>query len=192
MERKILWVGLILIGGMILIALMNSFVKKHEFVGAEISPAPKAPEIKLLDQYGRPFSLDPQSGKVALIYFGYTNCPDNCPLTMAKLKLVSADLKSQSTDIVVIMVTTDPGRDTPEKLKSYLENFNPSFLGLSGSFAEVGKVWKDYGVSVLDGGETHSDRVYVIDREGNLRLTFPFEMSPDDIAKDVKALLDEK
>jgi protein SCO1 len=192
MERKILWALFILLGGVILIALVISLVKKHEFKGIEISPSPKAPEISLIDQNGLPFRLEAQRGRVTLVYFGYTNCPDNCPITMAKLKQVFTDLKNQSTDIVVIMITTDPSRDTPEKLKNYLVNFNSSFIGLSGSVEELGKVWKDYGVTVLDGGETHSDRIYVIDREGNLRLTFPFEMSPDDIAIDLRTLLDEK
>ncbi len=192
MERKILWAGFILLSGLILIALASSLVKKHEFNGAEISPAPKAPEISLIDQNGQPFSLETQRGKVTLIYFGYTNCPDNCPITMAKLKQVFTELKSQSNDIEVIMVTTDPSRDTPDRLKGYLGNFNPRFFGLSGSYADLENVWKDYGVSVLDGGETHSDRIYVIDREGNLRLTFPFEMSPADIVADLRTLLDEK
>ena len=110
---------------------------------------------------------------------------------MAKLKEVLSELKERSNNIVVIMVTTDPGRDSPEKLKNYLVNFNPRFLGLSGSVNDLEKVWKDYGVTVLDGGETHSDRVYVIDRQGRFRLTFPFEMSPADIAGDLRILLDE-
>jgi protein SCO1/2 len=191
MERKILIAGSVFLGVLIFVAVAASLVKKQEFKGVVISPSPNAPEISLINQFGHPFSLATEKGNVVLIYFGYTNCPDNCPLTMAKLKEVLAELKNQSSNIVVIMVTTDPGRDSPEKLKNYLANFNPQFLGLSGSVTDLEKVWKDYGVTVLDGGETHSDRVYVIDQQGHFRLTFPFEMSPADIAGDLRILLDE-
>jgi protein SCO1/2 len=192
MERKILWVGSILLSSLIIIALLTSFVKKREFKGVEISPAPKAPEISLIDQKGNPFSLEAQNGKVVLVYFGYTNCPDICPTTMAKLNQVFTDLKFQSNNIDVIMVTTDPKRDTHEKLNNYLVNFNPRFLGLTGSPTVLSKVWHDYGVSVSDDGTTHSTSTYVIDQSGYLRLTFPYEMSPSDMVSDLQALLDEE
>ena len=90
------------------------------------------------------------------------------------------------------MVTTDPARDTPQAMKAFLGKFNPNFLGLPGTPEELAKVWKDYDVTVLDNGETHSSLTYVIDRNGNIRLTFLPDTPPEDIASDLQTLLAEK
>jgi len=87
------------------------------------------------------------------------------------------------------MVSTDPVRDTPQGMKEYLANFDPTFLGITGTQDKLKPIWDDYGVVVLDGGETHSSYTYVIDQNGNLRLTFDPEMMPDDIAADLESLL---
>jgi len=192
MEKKVLWIGFGLMALLVMVAAIMSLTEKASFKGVVISPAPEAHDIKLTDQNSQPFELFAHKGKVTLIYFGYTNCPDECPLTMAKLKLVKGLLGDRSSEVEVIMVTTDPARDTPEKMKGYLQNFDPAFVGLTGSASDLEKVWKDYGVVVENGGETHSDRVYVIDQKGRLRLTFPFDMSGDDIKSDISQLLQEE
>jgi protein SCO1 len=193
MERKILWAGLFLLGFFLIISVVISVNNRNEFIGAEISPAPHAPDFSTLsDQKGQHVNLEDLRGKLVLIYFGYTNCPDFCPTTMIRLNQVVSDLDERAEDVVVIMVTTDPLRDTPEKLGSYLVNFNPSFLGLTGTLPDLETVWKNYGVSVLDNGTTHSTRIYVIDQMGKLRLTFPYEMSPTDMVSDLKILLRSK
>jgi protein SCO1 len=191
MTRKYLWLtaGILLVAVIALIAYES--LKPQPFNGVVIDPAPKANDFSLIDQHGNSFELASEKGKVVLLFFGYTNCPDECPATLAKLRYITSTLGQSNSDLRVVMVTTDPERDTSAQLKDYLANFNPDFLGLLGPQEQLNQVYKSYGVTVLDGGETHSSRVYVIDRDGRLRLTFPSEMNPDDMTTDVKHLLQE-
>jgi protein SCO1 len=192
MERKILWAGLLILGLFLVVAISISLGNRERFQGVVISPAPQAPDFSSLsDQNGRPVRLMDLKGKVVLVFFGYTNCPDECPTTLARLKLVISGLGEKAKEVVVVMVTTDPVRDTPGRMGSYLGNFNPDFLGLTGSVPNLEQAWKDYGVVVLDNGETHSARVYVIDPSGKLRLTFPQEMTPTSMMSDLSVLLGE-
>jgi protein SCO1/2 len=108
---------------------------------------------------------------------------------MAHLKLAMDLLGNQSKDVEVIMVTTDPGRDTAQSMKAFLAKFDPNFVGLVGAPNELMKVWKDFGVTVEDGGETHSYFIYVIDQAGNFRETFLPDSLPMDIAADARMLL---
>jgi protein SCO1/2 len=168
------------------------FTQKKSFHGAVITPPLPAAEIKLTDQNGQPFVLSNLRGKVVLVFFGYTNCPDECPLTMAHLKQTLELLGDRADDVQVVMVTTDPARDTAQALKDWLVRFNPTFLGLLGTPDELAKTYSNYGVLVEDGGTTHSTFVYVIDRAGNLRLTFLSDMYAQDMADDLAILLREK
>jgi protein SCO1/2 len=90
------------------------------------------------------------------------------------------------------MVSTDPVRDTPQALKDFMGHFDPSFLGLTGTPAELQKTWSDYGVAVENGGETHSTFLYVIDPKASVRETFLPDSEPNDIARDVGLLLKGK
>jgi protein SCO1/2 len=192
MKRKTLWIAFTIVLLLAVAVLVIFVTQKHSFLGAAINPPMPAAEIKLSDQFGNPFTLSSQRGKVVLMYFGFTNCPDECPLTMAHLKQTFDILGDKSKDVQVVMVSTDPARDTPQALKDFMQKFNPTFLGLTGTPDELAKVWKDYGVTVLDGGETHSTFLYVIDGAGNIRETFQPDTLPADIASDVAFLLKEK
>jgi protein SCO1 len=193
MERKILWAGLLLLSLILAVAAFISLENRNRFQGVVISPPPQAPDFSSLsDQNGHQVALKDLKGKVVLVFFGYTNCPDECPATLAKLKQVVSGLSGAAKDVAVIMVTTDPSRDTPERFRSYLANFNSDFLGLTGTGPSLEQTYKDYGVTVLDNGETHSALVYAIDRSGKLRLTFPLEMDPTAMASDVRILLSEQ
>lgn len=160
--------------------------------GAVIDPPWPAPEINLTDHNGQPFTMSGEHGKAVLLYFGYVNCPDECPLTMAHLKLARESLGDQASNMQVVMVSTDPARDTSQALKDFMGHFDPSFLGLTGTTDELQKVWSDYGVAVEDGGETHSTYLYVIDPAGNVRETFLPDSEPSDIAADVGLLIKGK
>ena len=165
---------------------------KPAFKGETVEPVAAAPEIRLPDQNGNPFQLSAQRGRLVLVFFGFTNCVEECPLTMAHLKQSLEILGDQAGDVQVVLVSTDPVRDTPSVLRDYLSKFNPAFLGVTGPFDSMSKIWSDYDVTVLDGGETHSSLTYVIDKQGNIRLHFDPDMSPENIAADLKILLAEK
>ena len=194
MNRRLAFLGLgilVLLGVTTAITLLYNS-NKNPFKGSVISPPWPAPEINLTNYNGQPFTMSGQRGTVVLMYFGYVNCPDECPLTMAHLKLALDSLGDRAKNVQVAMVSTDPARDTPQALKDFMEAFNPSFLGLTGTTEELQKTWQDYGVAVEDGGETHSVYIYVIDPAGNVRETFLPDSEPGDIAADVGLLLKGK
>lgn len=174
------------------ILIINLTVSCSGLKGAAVSSAIPAAEINLTDHNGQPFQLSNQRGKVVLVFFGFSNCVAECPATMAIIRQALETPGSLSKDVVVVMVSTDPDRDTPQSMKEFMGRFNPSFLGLLGTPDELAKTWQDYGVAVLDGGETHSSLTYVVDKKGDLRETFPPDTSSDDIASDLKVLLAEK
>lgn len=160
--------------------------------GAAISPTIPAAEINLTDHNGQPFQLSSFRGKVVLVFFGFSNCVAECPATLAIIRQALDTVGDASKDVVVVMVSTDLENDTPESMKEFMERFNPAFLGLLGTPAELTKAWQDYGVVVLDGGETHSSFTYVVDKKGDLRETLSPDILSDDIAADLKILLAEE
>jgi len=192
MNRRLLYLGIGILVLLIVAIAIVSVNSAPSFRGALITPPWQAPEIQLTDHNGQPFTLSSQRGKVVLLYFGYVNCPDECPLTMAHLKLARESLGNQAKDVQVAMISTDPKRDTPEALKDFMTHFDPSFLGLTGTLQELQKTWKVYGVTVEDSGETHSTYLYVIDPAGNVRETFLPDSEPNSIASDIRLLLKGK
>jgi protein SCO1/2 len=161
MQRKTLWLGVGIFSGLLILLGIFLLSSNPSFKGAVISPPFAAKEINLTGSDGKPFKLSDHRGEVVLLYFGYTNCPDECPATMAHIKLALEDLGARAKNVQVIMVSTDPARDTLDVLKKFMGHFDPGFLGLTGTPAELAKVWKDYGVYVENGGETHSTFLYV-------------------------------
>ena len=131
---------------------------------------------------------DAWRGEIVLIYFGFTNCPDVCPLTLGRLGKIYEDL-GEPADVQVVMVTVDPARDTPERTQAYAQAFQPSFVGLSGSAADVARAAKSVYVGFRGIGEenfTHTDAVIVLDREGRMRLVYGQDKVPhlaDDLPK---------
>ncbi|MFH1186468.1 MAG: SCO family protein [Chloroflexota bacterium] len=191
MNRTALTAAAVAIIAVAILAGLIYLTDRPSLRGSVIDPPLPAAEISLTDVDGRPFGLSDVRGNVALIYFGFTHCPDECPLTMANLKLAVDMLGSGADRTTVILVTTDPERDTPEAIRDFLGRFNTAFLGLTGTPDQLTIAWKDYGVTVMDGGETHSNYIYVIDTSGNLVETFLPDARPADIAADIRTLLDE-
>ncbi len=188
MQKRVLWVGISSIAAVAIMAAAWLVTNKPSLHGAVINPPLPAAEIRLQDTNSQNFTLSSLRGKVVLLYFGYTNCPDECPLTMAHLKLAVDQLGADARDVRVAMITTDPQRDNAQALKTFMGKFSPDFIGLLGTQEELAKVWKDYGVTVEDNGETHSYFIYVIDPAGNWRETFMPDSLPADIASDVRLL----
>lgn len=113
-------------------------------------------------------------GKLVLVFFGYTNCPDVCPLTLSRLAKVYRDL-GEPQEVKVIMITVDPARDTPEVVQRYAASFHPDFLGLSGSADLIAAAAKTFftGYQQLpDGLVSHTDMVALVDRTGHLRRVY--------------------
>lgn len=172
----------------------------YEFNGGEISPAAQAPALDLTDQNGDAFTLAQEAGKVSLVYFGYTTCPDLCPTTLIDFTTVKEDLGDAADDVDFITVTFDPERDTQERMKEYLNFFDPEFIGLRGDDEQTQQFLQDYGVTIkrveYPDSETgylidHTALIYVIDKDGKLRLTYPYGTDPLMIAEDVQHLVNE-
>jgi len=193
--------GALLVGISVFLIGLQAFADQQQFKGSAIgTPAPQAMDFELQQPDGSLFRLEDQRGKVVLIYLGYTNCPDFCPATLGKYQQVAEQLGEDAADVVFVFITVDPDRDTPEVINSYMARFNPDFVGLTGPLEELQRVWVGYGAGTPIHEEveseigyvvSHGTRVWVIDKEGNLRITFPFEMSASDMAHDVLLLLAE-
>ena len=159
------------------------------FHGSLIDPAEPAYNFTLTNQVGGMVHLSDFRGKFVLVYFGFTNCTSECPLTMGYLKQMHDKLGTSAGHAQVIMISTDPARDTPAAMGAFLGHFDPSFVGLTGTLQDLQPVWAAYGVTVLDNGETHSSYLYLIDPQGNLMATYPLLQNSTDITADMHNLL---
>ena len=164
------------------------------------TPIPK-PALTLTDTHGEEFDLRAETdGYLTLLFFGYTNCPDVCPVHMANLAAVFGDLVPEVRHrIKVVFVTTDPERDTPERLRSWLDNFDPSFIGLRGSVDSINAALAEMllpGVAVLPaehGGEPmigHPAAVIAFSADGLARVRYPFGVRQMDWAHDLPLLVE--
>ncbi len=201
MNKKITIVGvssLALVGLAFMINIL--FVQPASFRGTTYdTPYPVAPDFRLTDANGKPFSLSENQGKITLLFFGYAYCPDICPTTLSELKLTMEKLGSSAEDVQVVFISVDPGRDTSENLQKFVERFNPTFIGLSGTQEELEPIWNGYGIfrEVVPGTSAtnyiinHTARVFLVDTNGNLRLSFGFQTPPEDIAHDIEIILNE-
>ena len=199
MDRKTLLVGgalFLLIG--IVAAGVFLFSKPARFRGTTYTePYPVAPEIDLTEANGSSFRLSETRGKVVMLFFGYTSCPDVCPTTLAEFKQSLEQLGNKADQVQVLFVTVDPQRDTHESVQEYVDHFNPNFIGLSGSETDLAKVWNEYGVfrEIVKGTSAagylvnHTARVTLIDQQGNMRVSFGFDTPVNDIVHDLKLLL---
>jgi protein SCO1/2 len=196
--KRLVFGGLIAVT-VLVIAGAEMFVPAYKFRGSLIDPPFAAPNFTLNDQNDQPFQLSDQRDKIVLMFFGYTNCPDVCPTMLLQFKQARAQFGNQADRVRFVFVTVDPDRDSAEKMKTYLGAIDPAISGLGGSQAELEPVWKAYGVyRQKEPGQSpddyadlleHSSRVYLVDAQGNLRLTYDFGVTADDIAQDVKYLL---
>lgn len=198
--RHYVLVGLSILIGLAAIVGFQFFGKSYEFQGSLIDPPIPAADFALTDQHNEIFQLSDHTGEVVLIFFGYTYCPDVCPVTLSEFRQVKTQLGEKAERVQFVYITVDPERDTVKRIGAHLENFDPTFVGLTGDYSDLDPVWKAYGVyaAKVDTGSAagylvdHTARVYAIDVNGNLRLTYPFETDSDAIADDVFYLLDEE
>lgn len=170
---------------------------KTPFNAIDLTGADYGRELSLTDHVGKLRRLADFKGKVVVVNFGFTHCPDVCPTTLADFAKAIKQLGKDGERVQVLFVTLDPARDTPEVLKQYAPAFNPNFLGLAGSEEATRKVAKDFHVFYekvpgKDGGDysiDHTAGSYVYDPQGRLRLFVNFGMAADKIAADLALLL---
>lgn len=169
------------------------------FQGVDVTGAEYARDLPLTDHNGQPRHLRDFAGKVVVVFFGYTQCPDVCPTSMSELAEVKRALGDQGGKLQGIFVTVDPERDTPEVLKAYMANFDPSFLALTGTPEQLAAVAKDFKIYYKRvEGQTptsytmdHSAGSYVYDTAGRLRVYHRYGSGAQALASDVRALLNE-
>jgi protein SCO1 len=161
-----------------------------------LSPVMPAPPLALHGTDGRPLELARFKGKVVLLAFGFSNCGEVCPITLATLAGARKKLGPDANGVQVVYVTVDPERDDAARMKKYLGTFDPTFIGGVGTRAQIDAAQKNYGISSsrnmnADGSYTigHSSSIYLIDRAGGLRGVMPYGHTVDDFVHDLKILL---
>lgn len=174
---------------------------KPGFSSIDLTGADYAKDFALTDQDGKPRTLKDFQGKVVVMFFGYTQCPDVCPTSMTELVAVKKLLGPDADKLQVLFVSVDPERDTPAVLKSYMGNFDPGFIALFADTPEkltaVAKDYKVYYKKVEGKTPTsytmdHSAGSYVYDTQGRLRLYSRYGSGAGALAADIKLLLQQK
>ena len=187
---------------------VTSIISAYEIKGSEDTRTNlKKPEyyknfggdFSLTGPEGKTVSLEDFRNKVVLIYFGYTFCPDVCPITLSNLKMLMLSLEEKAEDVQVIFISIDPERDTFQKLKDYVPYFHPTFIGLTGSEAELASVAKKYQTFYLkqkvesEAGYlmAHSDVVILVDQNGRYRGRYKSKYDLDKLTTDIRWLLEK-
>jgi protein SCO1/2 len=169
-----------------------------QLIAGTFDPPREAPELGLVGSHGKELRLSDYRGKVVLLGFGFTSCPDVCPTTLAILAQARKQLGKLADQLQVVYVTVDPETDTAARMRKYLGTFDPTFVGGSGDEATLAEARKQYGIvanRTVHGSRytyAHSSYVYLIDRDGKLRALMPHGHSARDFAHDVRVLLGER
>ncbi len=189
-----------LLAAALFILVFGGCSQEYKFRGTPYDPVIPAPAIRGVNLDNTPFDLAELGERVKVVFFGYTFCPDVCPITLANMKGVYEALpEAARAETAFVFVTVDPERDTPERLAAYVGAFNPTFYGVQLNTDELTRVKQDYGVyaekryleasqSAADYLIDHTAFVYIIDKENNLREIFAHDAPKGDIAADVAYL----
>jgi protein SCO1/2 len=170
---------------------------KLDFTNTDLTGLSYAQGFSLNDHTGKPVTLDSYKGKVLVVFFGYTQCPDVCPTTMAEMAGVMKELGPQADQVQVLFITLDPARDTKELLAQYAPTFDPRFVGLYGTPEQTAQVAKEFKViyNKVEGKTPdsytieHTAGSYVFDKNGKIRLFLRHGQGPAPITHDLKLLL---
>ncbi len=186
--------------GLLVIPLLvaSGCARAESLRGQALDPPRPVPELVARDHWGGTFRFAEQRGRVVLLFFGYTTCPDVCPATLARWKKVREKLGSAADRVRFVFVTVDPERDTPAKVKEYLELFSSQFVGLVGREGDLMPLYRFFGVlyekvpvpgSAAGYLVNHTAAVPVVDPQGRWRLRLSQETSVEDYVHDVRVLL---
>lgn len=170
---------------------------KLQFQNTDLTGLSYAEKLSLTDHTGKPVTLDTYKGKVLAIFFGFTQCPEVCPTTLANMANVMQQLGPQADQVQVLFVTLDPERDTQELLQQYVPGFDPRFVGLRGTPEQVAAAAKEFKVIYNKvPGKTadsytieHTAATFVFDKNGKIRLYVRDKQDPATIVHDLKLLL---
>jgi protein SCO1/2 len=192
MDRRHALISLVATG-----ALAACGERKPQFSAVDLTGADYAKDFQLPDTEGKVRSLKDFRGKAVVVFFGFTQCPDVCPTTLAEIAQAKQLLGPDGAKVQGIFVTVDPERDTPQILKAYMANFGPDFIALRGSPEQLAAVAKDFKVyykkveGKTPGSYTmdHSAASFVYDPQGRLRLYSRYGSGPQALANDIKQLL---
>lgn len=166
-----------------------------DFVGTAYDPPAPAPSLTLTDHTGAEVSIDDYRGTALLVFFGFTSCPDVCPLTLRKLSRVLGAMDVDTSEVRILLVTVDPERDTPETLARYVAQFGPHPVGLTGDEPTLAEMRRRFGVYAgPHPGEhaidiTHTPAVFGIDRAGDIRVLLPMKEDDAVLAADIRRLM---
>jgi protein SCO1/2 len=167
-----------------------------KFQSTDVTGANFGKVLALTDHTGKPRTLADFQGKVVVIFFGFTQCPDVCPTTLAEMAKVVRDLGADGARVQVLFVSVDPERDTAQLLKQYVTAFHPSFLGLTGDADATARTAKEFKVYVQrqpakNGGYSvdHSAGTFILDSQGRLRLFVQYGAGAQVLLSDIKILL---
>lgn len=168
-----------------------------KFEGSDVTGVAFGRDFKLTDHNATPRTLEDFRGKVVVLFFGYTQCPDVCPATMSELAAVMQKLGADAQRVQVLFVTVDPERDTQSLLAEYVPAFNPSFLGLRGDAKATAEVAKEFKIlyqkqpGATPGSYTvdHSAGTFLFDPQGRLRVYVSYGQGPEVFAHDISLLL---
>ena len=199
-RRPALASGALLASLLLVFGMVAEAAGTPELRAGAFDPPRAAPDFALKGSNGSELKLSRYRGKVVALGFGYTHCPGVCPTTLALLADAKKRLAAAGSNFEVVYVTVDPERDTPERLKSFLAAFDPTFIGATGTPQQLAEVRKAYGITLSEKifVETlpksdylldHSSSVYLVDRTGQLRGMMPFGASAGDMEHDVRVLL---
>ena len=193
-RRNILFAALVVL--ILLGVVVFEYTMPPQLKGVVIDPSKAMPNFTLHSQNG-PVSLSDFRGKVTVLFFGFTNCTDICPATMAKLSEALTKLGYKASEVRVVFISVDYKRDTPQIVGAYAAKFRPDFVGLTGSQAEIDAVTRDYGVYYKLGEPDangnyeveHTSLVMALDRQGQLEMTWSADQQPDEILSDLTVLV---
>jgi len=185
-----------LLFGFLSCVALATYADAPQFKAGTLSPAMPAPALALAATDGKPLDLANYHGKVVLLAFGFSNCGEVCPITLATLAGARKKLGAEAAGVQVVYVTVDPERDDAAQMRKFLGAFDRTFVGGVGTRAQIDAAQKSYGISSVkkvnaDGSYTigHSSSIYIIDRAGRLCAVMPYGHPVDDFVHDLKILL---
>lgn len=196
LKSRWLWPVAGLVIGLAAIVLISLALRPHNFSGSILQSPQPAYDFKLTSAHG-PLALSDLRGKVVLVFFGYTFCPDVCPTTLQEMSDVLDLMGKQADQVQPVFVSVDPDRDSPQRLKAYMNNLDGRIVGITGEQAVIDEIVTHYGVyyqkrTISESGNyliDHTATTFLIDPDGYLRVVYPYATPAKGIAEDIRYIL---